>query len=83
MLTSTVPGVVPPLSVMVKALFARPVATVPRGSGVGSRMVQGTAQPEGLAASPQRAAETPQAKKLAPANVKPPEPPPPTARKTR
>src|SRR3981081_674316 len=59
-LTSTVAGIVPPATVMVNALLTIPVATVPSGTGAGSRMVHGTDPPAVLGGSPHRAADWPE-----------------------
>jgi hypothetical protein len=50
-LTSIVAGLAPPMTVMVKALFAKPVATDPSGSSEGVNMLAEADQPLGLAGS--------------------------------
>jgi phytoene dehydrogenase-like protein len=59
-LNSTVAAVAPPGTVIVNALLASPLATVPRGRSVGASTVHGTDHPVGLAAPPQRVKLAPQ-----------------------
>src|SRR4029079_17410003 len=59
--TSSVAGIVPPTTLMLNALLAKAVVTVPNGRGVGSRIVHGTDQPVMLAGSPQIALDPPHA----------------------
>ena len=58
-LTSTVAAVVPPTTVIVKASFTKPVATMPSGRIEGSRMLAAAAHPPALAGSFQVAKLTP------------------------
>ena len=59
LLTSTVTAVAPPTTVMVKASFTKPVATLPSGRIEGSRMLAAAAHPPPLAGSFQVAKLTP------------------------